>query len=716
MTAPDGSSGKGPGFGPAPAPIAALPGAALPVAEWGKRLAAAGGSTRALLLAERNASGYWEGELSTSALSTATAVMALEMVRRGLGERIPNGTADVARGIAPRSPFPTREDELLRLIDRGAQWLAEHQNPDGGWGDTTRSVSNISTTMLCHAVFVATGSAIPFATVVAAAKSYVERAGGVPALRARYGKDRTFSIPILTHCALAGMVPWRDVAPLPFELACIPARFYKWARLPVVSYALPALIAIGQVRHHFVKPLNPLSRLLRWLARGRSLAILEKIQPASGGFLEATPLTSFVTMSLAGMGLVDHPVTRRGVDFLTRSVRPDGSWPIDTNLATWVTTLSINALGADLPSDAAAPLLDWLLRQQYREVHPYTNADPGGWAWTDLSGGVPDADDTPGAILAIIELERHARESHAARRADAPAAPAGSFSASTIPPVESQDAVFPALARGVGWLLDLQNGDGGWPTFCRGWGTLPFDRSAPDLTAHAIRALTAFLKWTVDSDAGFVAMESSARPLSPFAPRKAHSFRSAKGDDLGIVRPTIERAIDRGFQYLTRAQRADGSWLPLWFGNQHAPNDENPTYGTARVLAGYLAAGRATEPACQRGIAWLRRAQNADGGWGGSAGIVSSIEETALALEVLLALETSAVVPADTITTGLIWLLDQIDNGKLMEPSPIGFYFAKLWYFEKLYPLIFSAGALRRAAARYGCASGAETKTHTIDS
>ncbi|MEZ6048428.1 MAG: hypothetical protein R3C11_23220 [Planctomycetaceae bacterium] len=41
----------------------------------------------------------------------------------------------------------------------------------------------------------------------------------------------------------------------------------------------------------------------------------------------------------------------------------------------------------------------------------------------------------------------------------------------------------------MNWLLDLQNRDGGWPTFCRGWGALPFDRSAPDLTAHALRAL-----------------------------------------------------------------------------------------------------------------------------------------------------------------------------------------------------------------------------------
>jgi squalene-hopene/tetraprenyl-beta-curcumene cyclase len=555
---------------------------------------------------------------------------------------------------------------LPHLIERGVEWIAAHQNADGGWGDTLRSFSNISTTMLCHAVFYATGTTARFSTAVAAAKAHIDRAGGVPALRARYGKDKTFSIPILTHCALAGLVDWHEVAPLPFELACIPAVLYKWARLPVVSYALPALIAIGQVRHHFAKPRNPLARLVRRLTQRRSLAILERIQPASGGFLEAAPLTSFVTMSLAAMGLVDHPVTRRGVEFLARSVRPDGSWPIDTNLATWVTTLSINALGVDLPPAAVSPLMDWLLGQQYRAVHFYTNADPGGWAWTDLSGGVPDADDTPGAILALIELARRPRPIPAAR--------------SVTVPAEGQLAE--ALIRAVGWLLDLQNRDGGWPTFCRGWGALPFDRSAPDLTAHAIRAMIGF----------------------------QHCIAKRRDTEAGeVLGDALPRAIQRGFRYLSRVQRPDGSWLPLWFGNQHVANDENPTYGTARVLAAYRDAGRLQDNACQRGLSWLRNAQNTEGGWGGAPGIVSSIEETALALEVLLSCETTGPVPTRAAKNGLFYLLNQIDNGKLMEPSPIGFYFARLWYFEKLYPLIFAAAALRRAVDRYGGPDGAET-------
>src|SRR5439155_8918453 len=206
-----------------------------------------------------------------------------------------------------------------------------------------------------------------------------------------------------------------------------------------------------------------------------------------------------------------------------RSAREDGSWPIDTNLSTWVTTLSVNALATDssfaLPADQKNAILQWLLEQQYQVEHPYTHAAPGAWAWTDLSGGVPDADDTPGALIALHHTG-----------ADDP-------------------KVCAAAAAGVRWLLDLQNRDGGIPTFCRGWGALPFGRSGADLTAHAVRA---WIRW-----------------------------RAELGPDL---QGRIDRALGRALDYLRRAQRRDGAFVPLWFGNQYAPGEENPTYGTSRVL------------------------------------------------------------------------------------------------------------------------------------
>jgi squalene-hopene/tetraprenyl-beta-curcumene cyclase len=567
------------------------------------RLRAAYITARDALLAERTLEGHWVGELSTSALSTAVAVIALHFV-------------DSAK---QRS-----------LIAGGICWLADHQNSDGGWGDTTKSFSNISTAMLCRAALAVSGAEKEYPAVIDRIESYLaEHCGRTPAERAeairrRYGKDRTFSVPILMTCALAGLVPWQEVPRLPFELSCLPQSWFRFARLPVVSYALPALIAIGQCVHHHRPAWNP----LRWAAKRRSLRLLRRIQPSSGGYLEATPLTSFVVMSLASIGLADHDVARVGVQFIADSVRPDGSWPIDTNLSVWVTTLSVNALAAadDLDSlDRKDKLLAWLLAQQTQERHPYTGAAPGAWGWSHCPGSVPDCDDTPGAILAVSSLHEDNFEATSA----------------------AQD--------GATWLFELQNRDGGWPTFCRGWGTQPFDRSGSDLTAHVIRAT---YRWeAVDLD--------------------------------GI----LPRRIPTGFRYLARHQRRDGSWLPLWFGNQHTPDDGNPVYGTSRVLAAYRDLGLTDSPECQRGFNYLLSVQNADGGWGGAKDCPSSVEETALAVEVLIDLAPGT----PQVERGVAWLVEAVESGRFREPAPIGFYFSKLWYFEKLYPLIFTVAALGRA-------------------
>lgn len=663
---------------------------------------------KALLLDEcRNEPGelpHWEGELSTSALSTATAVMALQQVR------------NAGRSAADYSI----DADFDTLIQGGLKWLAAHQNEDGGWGDTVKSLSNISTTMLSHAVFHATQTVDDFAEHVDKARTYIDEKGGVPAVVARYGKDKTFSVPILTHCALAGLVDWKEVTSLPFELACLPARFYSTIRLPVVSYALPALIAIGQVKHHHRPSWNPIVRFIRNLAIRKSLQVLDRIQPPNGGFLEAAPLTSFVTMSLAGKGLADHVVVKRAVSFLCESVRPDGSWPIDTNLATWVTTLSINALKDHVPDELRPGLSEWLLNQQYKEVHPYTNAAPGGWAWTNLPGGVPDADDTPGAMLAIHELSgllsksfesSSSQETRSVSEGQDPAengkpnpsltrrvtSSGGTAGSSGSAEKSDRDHCWAsqqrhpqqAIENGVKWLLNLQNRDGGFPTFCRGWGTLPFDRSSPDITAHSIRAIA----------------YTSPGSLWLFRQKKAgRSVRVRVSDRMTIP---IAEALVSAMEFLASAQRANGSWVPLWFGNQFAENDENPVYGTSRVLMAYRDLGLLDAPEAQKAAAWLASVQEPEAenlstldprpstprGWGGDAGIAPSVEETALAAEVLLEFEPYRKQAFD----GIRWLIDRVVDGSVSVPTPIGFYFARLWYFERLYPLIFAVSALRRA-------------------
>ncbi len=354
------------------------------------RLRAAYKTARADLLATLDQSGHWIGELSCSALSTATAVSALAAYRE----------------VADDREDPSRIEKIDRLILGGLKWLARHRNEDGGWGDTDRSGSNIATTMLVRAAFQLTGAPASPRDLIERADAYIKANGGVRGVRKRYGRDKTFAVPILTNCAIADLVPWREVSALPFELACLPQSTYRLLRLPVVSYAIPALVAIGIARFHHRPPLNPIMRQLRGRLKQKSLDVLEAMQPQSGGFLEAVPLTSFVVMSLASSRLQKHPVTRHGLEFIFDSVRPDGSWPIDTNLATWVTTLGVNALAAAGEDIEQLDCLDWILDCQHTEAHPYTGAAPGGWAWTDLTGGVPDASGPAGALLAISTFKR----------------------------------------------------------------------------------------------------------------------------------------------------------------------------------------------------------------------------------------------------------------------------------------------------------------------
>lgn len=522
-------------------------------------------NAKEFLLGELSPEGRWEGELSSSALATAVAAFSLKL----------GGNSELA--------------------ERGFRWLENNRNADGGWGDSPESPSNFTTTLLCRCV--------------------LNEEVGSPqevsqSIQEFYGTDQTFSVPILTMCMLSGKLgaDWALLPQLPFELAVLPHRFYKFLRLPVVSYALPALIAIGLVRHRR-KP----SRLA-FYRKGlvsRVLDILRGIQPDSGGFLEAAPLTGFVAMSLAGAGFGDHPVARSCFLFLENTVRADGSWPIDINLSTWVTSLSVRALEGDLSEEQKKGIRAHLLETQWKEEHPFTHAAPGGWGWTHAQGGVPDADDTSAALMA---LHRLGCQTHVAE-------------------------------RGIQWLLDLQNHDGGMPTFCRGWGKLPFDRSCPDLTAHAIRA---FVAW--------------------------------RGEVASSLWKKTERSIRRGLRYLEKQQRADGSWIPLWFGNQSNPNHENPVYGTVRVLEALRELDASEFPRVgkmkTRGFQWLENAPLRGG----------SVEEAALKVGLT--------------GEGVGHLLEITNHGTEFPASPIGLYFASLWYSEKLYPSIFTVEALKRYSTR----------------
>jgi squalene-hopene/tetraprenyl-beta-curcumene cyclase len=239
--------------------------------------------------------------------------------------------------------------------------------------------------------------------------------------------------------------------------------------------------------------------------------------------------------------------------------------------------------------------------------------------------------------------------------------------------------VLDAVKAAINWLLGLQNTDGGIPTFCKGWNKLPFDRSTADITSHVIAAMDTWL------DVLEVPMQES-----------------------------VNTALDRAISYLTRIQKSNGTWVPLWFGNQLNIKKENPLYGTAKVLISLSSFSRSdsilSSDMISKAVEWLLSIQKEDGGWGADAPIQSSIEETALATDALSSILNKlnalpeegfkSTLPVEQMCSQVIkgasWLLKRTENIKQLTPSAIGLYFAKLWYYEELYPVIFTISTLKK--------------------
>ncbi|MBA2535919.1 MAG: squalene--hopene cyclase, partial [Actinobacteria bacterium] len=135
----------------------------------------------------------------------------------------------------------------------------------------------------------------------------------------------------------------------------------------------------------------------------------------------------------------------------------------------------------------------------------------------------------------------------------------------------------PAVERANRWLAAMQSSNGGWAAFdvdndAYWLYNIPFcdfgaaiDPPSADVTAHVVEHLAA--------------------------------------------EPGYEERVRRGVDFLLREQEADGSWFGRW--------GVNYVYGTAAALPALAAAGIGPDhPAMRRAVAWLKRVQNANGGFG----------------------------------------------------------------------------------------------------
>ncbi len=512
------------------------------------------------LRAEQRPTGYWVGELSTSALATAMSMVGLWQTDR-------------ARYHSP--------------IARGRHWLFATQHPDGGWGDAVVDPSNINATSLAIGALTLTDTGDTSPTERAAlerALALLEGFGGWTAVGdpARC----TLSGPCRTVAALAGLMDRRHIKRLRPEVILLPPRVRAAIRL--VSTTFPAYLSISTLHSTFAP--DTLNRLPTYgWARARAERWLRRAQGPNGSFEESAFLTSLIIAFLTTAGRGALPWLPNAIRFVVESQRDDGGWPIDRDLETFDTDMAVFAFAeAGLPVPRADLIRDWLLARQFRTVCFPTGAKPGGWAWA-MPAGWPDADDTAFTILALRALG--------------------------VPPSS------PALQRGADWLEGMQNADGSWPTFIRN-SRIPYDHDCPYILGHVLSALHSVGRLQEKPAILSRALAYLARAQrydGSFAStwfREATAGTAATLDalaDCGLVHtPVAVRARDA----LLRNQNDDGGWAGI---RRQESTAEETAWAVLALLrwppneAGFVHDLGAR--AWRRGVAWLITHQQPDGTW-----------------------------------------------------------------------------------------------------
>jgi squalene-hopene/tetraprenyl-beta-curcumene cyclase len=314
----------------------------------------------------------------------------------------------------------------------------------------------------------------------------------------------------------------------------------------------------------------------------------------------------------------------------------------------WDTALAVNALReAGLPQDAPEMIESgrWLVSKEVRESGDWQLRAPeveaSGWYFQFHNEFYPDIDDTAAVILGLDRIDHQS--------------------------VEGLEA---AVGRGIHWVVSLQCTNGGWAAF--------------DVDVHR-EALTQVPYADHNAMLDPACADITGRVLEMLG-----RFPSLREKD------HIRSSIRAGVKFLKQEQEADGSWYGRW--------GVNYIYGTWQTLKGLLAVGEDCDaPYIQRAVAWLKKVQHTDGGWGENCDSypdpekkgrgVSTASQTAWAL---MGLVTAGEVDSEEVQRGVKYLLDtQRPDGSWDEDYFTGTGFPDVFYLKyHLYRIYFPLFAL----------------------
>jgi squalene-hopene/tetraprenyl-beta-curcumene cyclase len=403
-----------------------------------------------------------------------------------------------------------------------------------------------------------------------------------------------------------------------------------------------------------VEPLWP--KAMRQRAIERCVAFVDERLNGEDGLGAIYPAMANAVMMYDLLGYPpDHPhraIARRALDKLV-VVREHEAYCQPCVSPVWDTALACHAVmeaGGNAAIAAARRGLAWLEPLQELEVkgdwaERRPDVRPGGWAFQYRNAHYPDLDDTAVVVMAMDRAQRTANTADYATPID----------------------------RGVEWTVGLQSENGGWAAF-----------DADNVDHYLNNIPFADHGALLDPPTADVA----ARCVSMLA-------QLGHGGDNGPMNGPMRRGLD----VLRQEQEADGSWFGRW--------GVNYIYGTWSALCALNAAGLdSSDPAVRSAADWLLAIQNEDGGWGedcdsyrldykGYEPAPSNASQTAWAL---LGLMAAGEVDHPAVARGIAWLRRMQDAAGLWpQDAYTGGGFPRVFYLRYHgYPKFFPLWALAR--------------------
>jgi squalene-hopene/tetraprenyl-beta-curcumene cyclase len=561
-----------------------------------------------------------------------------------------------------------------------ATFIRRQQAAHDGWPLFTEGAFNLSSSVKAYFALKAVGDS-PEADHMRRARAAILAHGGA-------SNANVFTRALL---ALFGALPWRGVPVMPVEILLLPRWFpfhmtkvSYWSRTVITPLVVvnalkprarnPRNITIDElfveppdrVRHWpggpqqkfpWTELFGALDMLLRWAepyfpkslrkrAIDKAVAFVEERLNGEDGLGAIYPAMAYsaIMFDTLGYGRQDPRMIQilNAIDKLL-VVREDEAYCQPCVSPVWDTALASHALmeiGGEAAERSVRAGLAWLEPLQITDV-------AGDWAvhkpqvrpggWA-FQYANPHYPDVDDTAVVVMAMDRAA--GHASEYTN-------------------------AIARAREWIEGLQSANGGW-------GAFDSDNEYD------------YLNYIPFADHGALldppTADVTARCLSMLG-------------QLGEL-PDGNPAVAHGVDYLLRTQEKDGSWFGRW--------GMNYIYGTWSVLCAFNALRRDSRSAeVQKAVAWLKRIQNTDGGWGeggesysldyaGYCRAPSTPSQTAWAL---LGLMAAGLVEDKAVTLGVRYLAaTHAEDGFWKEERFTATGFPRVFYlryhgYAKYFPL-----------------------------